>query len=88
MKEKPKMPLVLAKQQAEIEIKRAVNAACAAYGVPFFELDDILFRIEAEVRAGAERERQEAQRAYNKAIQEMKEESDEDGSGTDSEINA
>lgn len=80
MKEKPQMPLALAKKQAECEIKRAVNAACAAYGVPFFELEDILFRIEAEVRAGAERERQEAQRAYNMALQEMKEESDEDGS--------
>lgn len=81
MKEKPQMPLALAKKQAASEIKITINSICKEYEIPFFELEDIIFRIACEVREGAERELKEAEISYRKAMDLYNDGQDKNGDG-------
>lgn len=88
MSEKPKMPLVIAKNRAATEIKRAINSICSAYELPFFELEDIIYRIGCEVREGAERELREASAAYKQAMDAYNNAQHQDGGEEEKKLSA
>lgn len=62
---KPKAPLSLRRAKAEEELIGCVNDISARYDIPFFMLADILFRISAEAREGAQKELNAAVNSYN-----------------------
>lgn len=66
----PLKPLVLRKKEAEIQIGKAINSAAAVNGLPFSELEDILYKYFMECRTGAEKERKDAELAYNRQVSE------------------
>ena len=66
----PQKPLSLRKKEAEISIGQAINSAAAANELPFFELEDIIFKYYVEIQRGAERERRNDEAAYKRQIAE------------------
>ena len=67
---KPKAPLSLRRARAAEELVSCVNDISARYDIPFFMLDDILFRISAEAREGAQKELNTAVNSYNALLNE------------------
>ena len=67
---KPKAPLSLRRARAAEELINCVNDLSARYDIPFFMLDDILFRISAETRQGAQKELNTAVNSYNTLLKE------------------
>ena len=67
---KPIKCLSLRKKEAEISIGQAINSAASANELPFFELEDIIFKYYVEIQRGAERERRNDEAAYKRQIAE------------------
>lgn len=68
--ERPKMPLCLRRSKAADELVTAINAIAARFEIPFYMMDDILFRISSEVSAGALKELNGAVASYNALVAE------------------
>lgn len=66
----PIKPLALRKRDADLAIRRAINATVAANELPMFELEDILLKYYVEVQRGAEKERRESEISYNRQLAE------------------
>ena len=67
---KPQVPLCIRRARATEELVNAVNSIADKHGIPFYILDDILFRICSEVREGVERELSAAAGSYSSLISE------------------
>lgn len=63
-------PLSIRKKSAEISIAQAINSISVQNELPFFILEDILFKFYTEIKQGAEQERKSDEKLYNEQIAE------------------
>lgn len=72
-KEKIMLPMPVRRAEAAEKIVQAINDISEAYSLPYFALDDILYRIAGEIHAGAVKEYRNARANYDKLIKERNE---------------
>lgn len=66
----PIMPLCLRKKAALDELTEAINAISCKYKLTFSVLNDLFFRIQANISEGCAQELLDAQTAYNRLLSE------------------
>lgn len=87
-KTKPVRPLCLRKEAATVEIVNAINAIAEIYSIPFYILDDILFKIHSEVHLGTQKELERSAKSYNELLAEFEKNSAKNEKNEAEEVSA